>query len=97
MNGGICVDGLNGYRCNCPIAFGGTNCGRLQDQCSGIDCLNGGQCIRNVTSVMCLCARGYHGTNCELLIDACRSQPVSHMPDVHVQSLCFSALFLLSV
>ena len=26
QNGGTCVDGVNGYYCNCPTNYGGTNC-----------------------------------------------------------------------
>jgi len=73
------VDLVNSYQCLCPAVYSGTNCGRLQDQCTGIECLNGGICIRNETTLMCLCAKGYEGDNCELIIDYCQSQPVRRL------------------
>ena len=74
--------------------FGGSNCGRLQEQCTGIDCLNGGRCITNGTTVRCLCAQGYQGDNCELIIDSCRSQPVRKKEVVIDEKyvFCFSNL-----
>lgn len=73
------MDLVNSYQCLCPAVYSGTNCGRLQDQCTGIECLNGGICIRNGTTLMCLCAKGYEGDNCELIIDYCQSQPVRRL------------------
>jgi len=67
---------VNGYQCLCPTVFSGTNCARLQEQCTGIECLNGGRCISNGTQFVCLCPSGYQGDNCELIIDYCQSQPV---------------------
>jgi hypothetical protein len=67
---------VNGYQCLCPTVFSGTNCARLQEQCTGIECLNGGRCISNGTQFVCLCPIGYQGDNCELIIDYCQSQPV---------------------
>jgi hypothetical protein len=76
LNGGTCVDLVNGYQCLCPTVFSGTNCARLQEQCTGIECLNGGICISNGTKFSCLCSNGYQGDSCELMIDYCQSQPV---------------------
>ncbi|CAF0762583.1 unnamed protein product [Rotaria sp. Silwood1] len=75
LNGGICVDLVNGYQCICPSVYSGANCGRLQEQCTGIECLNDGRCIQNGTKFMCSCTSGYHGENCELIINYCQSQP----------------------
>jgi len=61
----------------CPSVFGGTHCDRLQEQCTGLECLNDGRCITNGTKFACLCADGYQGANCELLINYCESQPVN--------------------
>jgi delta-like protein len=67
---------VNGYQCNCPSFYSGTTCGRLLDQCTGIDCLNDGRCTISGTKLICLCATGYQGDNCELITDYCQSQPV---------------------
>ncbi|CAF0877176.1 unnamed protein product [Rotaria sp. Silwood1] len=75
LNGGICVDLVNGYQCICPSVYSGANCGRLQEQCTGIECFNDGRCIQNGTKFMCSCTSGYHGENCELIINYCQSQP----------------------
>ncbi|CAF1204774.1 unnamed protein product [Adineta ricciae] len=75
INGGTCVDLVNGYQCVCPAVYSGNNCGRVMDQCTGFECLNGGKCIRNGTTLTCLCAQGYQGVNCELIVDYCQSQP----------------------
>ena len=76
LNGGNCIDLVNSYECYCPSVYSGSNCGRAQDQCTGIECFNDGICIRNETKFMCSCTSGYHGDNCELIINYCQSQPV---------------------
>ena len=60
----------------CPSIYTGNNCERLQEQCTGIECLNNGRCVKNGTRFMCSCTDGYHGDNCEFTINYCESQPV---------------------
>ena len=36
QNGGTCHNNLNSYSCNCPVLWGGTNCGKLFAQETGL-------------------------------------------------------------
>jgi len=49
LNGGTCVDGVNGYTCRCPDKFVGTYCQTSLWPCDFRPCLNGGTCSNNVT------------------------------------------------
>lgn len=46
-NGGTCVDGINGYSCQCPPRFSGPFCNVTVTQCSGNPCQNGATCVDN--------------------------------------------------
>nr|XP_054773232.1 delta-like protein C [Lytechinus pictus] len=41
-NGGICIDKLAAYECNCTVGWEGENCEIDINECASIPCLNGG-------------------------------------------------------
>ena len=47
-NGGTCVDGINGYSCQCPPRFSGPFCNVTVTKCSGNPCQNGATCVDNL-------------------------------------------------
>lgn len=47
-NGGTCVDGVNGYTCQCPAHFSGPFCNVTVTKCDGSPCQNDGTCTENV-------------------------------------------------
>jgi len=96
LNGGTCVDGINGYTCLCPEKFVGSNCQNPLWPCDYRPCRNGGTCSNNATyssvyslastvdvsniGFSCHCAIGFAGNRCEFRIDWC------HGPNVPCQN-----------
>lgn len=81
LNGGACLDGVDGYVCVCQDGFSGTNCQRTAQPCDTSPCQNGGFC-HNVDSdtSLCHCAPGYVGSTCQTPLTApnfCNPSPCS--------------------
>nr|XP_054773221.1 IgGFc-binding protein-like [Lytechinus pictus] len=88
-NGGICIDKLAAYECNCTVGWEGENCEIDINECASIPCLNGdtspcaedpcmngGTCVGLSTAVYkCNCIAGYVGENCEVDVNECFSDP----------------------
>lgn len=72
QHGGICIDGLNSYTCNCMPGFTGTNCETNIDDCIANPCRNGGSCIDLVNGYKCVCKIPYSGRNCDYKMDPCQ-------------------------
>jgi len=80
-NGGLCIDGINSYTCDCRWPFMGRYC-QTQMKCmiSGSDdaestCKNGGVCVDQEQGPKCLCKQGFEGVDCSIKIDQCLSRP----------------------
>lgn len=54
-NGGICVDLLNDYKCNCFVGFIGKDCEINIDDCQFILCINSGVCKDGIQNYSCIC------------------------------------------
>ncbi|KAL5110934.1 hypothetical protein TcWFU_009486 [Taenia crassiceps] len=79
QNGGICIDQIGGYTCNCPYGFTDRYCeapllsqmtatkNSVSFGCSYNRCLNGATCQPDMspTGYRCRCPFGYGGTFCE--------------------------------
>ncbi|CAH1772850.1 unnamed protein product [Owenia fusiformis] len=66
-NGGVCIDGINDYTCNCPEGFTGKNCStESTNPCDNNPCFNGGECepINHNTNFKCHCPLGFTGSRC---------------------------------
>lgn len=72
QHGGICIDGLNSYVCNCMPGYTGTNCETNIDDCVADPCRNGGSCIDLVNGYKCVCKIPYTGRNCDYKLDPCQ-------------------------
>ncbi|XP_072047038.1 uncharacterized protein [Amphiura filiformis] len=63
LNGGQCVDDVNGYECQCLPGWTGQICETVSDtnECTSTPCRNGGQCVDGVNGYECLCLPGWTG------------------------------------
>ncbi|XP_036845916.1 fibropellin-3-like [Oncorhynchus mykiss] len=78
LNGGSCMDLLNGYICHCPFGFQGEDCSVDMDLCSlgtcqerTVTCTETG----NGQNVTCICEKGFGGPFCEVNLNDCKSMP----------------------
>lgn len=58
LNGGICTDLINSYKCLCPIGFTGKKCETNEDDCLSDPCQNGARCVDAIASYNCQCPPG---------------------------------------
>ncbi|XP_072047763.1 uncharacterized protein [Amphiura filiformis] len=75
LNGGQCVDGVNGYECQCLPGWTGQKCEKDVNECTSTPCLNGGQCVDGVNRYECQCLPGWSGRICQTDINECASGP----------------------
>ena len=70
LNGGICVNGLNGNSsCFCLYGFSGDNCGQKFDPCLTRNCSGNGYCMNNMnTLALCVCKRKLFKTYIESVL-----------------------------
>jgi hypothetical protein len=61
---GVCIDGVNSYRCSCLPGFTGANCEIDIDECASSPCVNG-DCTDQVNAYSCSCFPGWTGQNCD--------------------------------
>ena len=60
QNGGICIDHVHGYKCNCTDDFMGDNCELQYDVCGLVPCKNNGTCVSSTSrrDYHCRCLSG---------------------------------------
>uniref|UniRef100_A0A671QZJ3 Neurogenic locus notch homolog protein 3-like n=1 Tax=Sinocyclocheilus anshuiensis TaxID=1608454 RepID=A0A671QZJ3_9TELE len=81
MNGGICVDGVNTYNCQCLPEWTGKYapfftcqyCAEDVNEClmQPNACHNGGTCFNTIGGHTCVCVNGWTGDDCSENIDDC--------------------------
>lgn len=60
-NGGVCVDIVDGYMCNCEPGYTGKRCQHLIDDCASEPCQNGATCLDMLDGFVCRCRPGFVG------------------------------------
>ena len=73
---GTCVNGFNGFTCNCNPPYIGANCER-ENFCINRNCNGRGTCNNGVDSYTCVCEPGYTGADCEDDINGCMNRNCS--------------------
>jgi len=64
-NGGVCVDSIKSYTCDCKVkGYGGTHCETNIDDCLPNPCQNSGKCFDELNGFSCACASGWEGKTC---------------------------------
>ncbi|KAF8354129.1 slt-1, partial [Pristionchus pacificus] len=75
QNGGVCIDGINSFSCECPPNFTGSSCEiplmgysihQSAATCDKATCLNG-MCIPSASGSSCKCNSGWTGDHCSVL------------------------------
>lgn len=61
LNGGICHDLINSFKCSCATGFTGSRCQINIDDCASSPCRNGGECHDGIASYTCECPPGFTG------------------------------------
>lgn len=61
LNGGTCIDMINGFKCVCAIGFTGSRCQINIDDCMSQPCRNNGICHDSIAGYTCECPPGYTG------------------------------------
>jgi len=78
LNGGSCVDKVNGFKCICPAGYGGHLCETDVDDCTDNPCLNAGSCMDLINSFRCVCRPGFVGSLCQTNVDDCLTKPCAN-------------------
>ena len=73
INGGVCIDGVGGFKCDCAEGFSGVTCAENINDCANEPCENG-DCIDGIASFTCDCAEGFSGDLCQLDINECERE-----------------------
>ncbi|KAK2181409.1 hypothetical protein NP493_400g02051 [Ridgeia piscesae] len=74
LNGGTCLDRLDGFTCECTYGFTGPICSK-ETLCKMTPCQHGGTCLETDDTRTCHCPSGYTGDDCETDIDECARNP----------------------
>ncbi|KAF5299346.1 hypothetical protein FQA39_LY02519 [Lamprigera yunnana] len=78
LNGGICIDGINRYDCNCTgTGYSGLLCELDIDECKEGDVCGIGKCHNLPGAYTCDCPPGSCGFGCEVY-DPCQNNPCEH-------------------
>lgn len=76
QKGTACRNLDNGYTCDCPRGYRGTECKLDLDECAMEEpCQNEGVCVNTLGSYRCICPRGFKGPKCENAHIPCSDNP----------------------
>jgi cysteine-rich repeat protein len=65
MNGGTCIDKLDGFDCLCSAGYIGDTCSTEIMECLSAPCQHQGTCVDEVASYSCVCNEYYTGDHCQ--------------------------------
>uniref|UniRef100_K1RC33 Fibropellin-1 n=1 Tax=Magallana gigas TaxID=29159 RepID=K1RC33_MAGGI len=75
LNGGVCVDQVNGFTCTCPQGYTNKTCDVNVNDCHPNPCINGGTCLDLLNGFACSCPPGFTGSDCTEQLKHCSSLP----------------------
>ncbi len=82
QSGGVCVNTVSGYSCDCPRSFSGPECQIFTPPCDPSPCQNAATCTQVVVpgspggyDAHCACSVGWNGTRCDQAWNFCSSSP----------------------
>lgn len=75
LNGGVCKDLINDFRCTCATGFTGYRCQINIDDCVSNPCKNGGYCQDSIGGYSCECPLGFTGNIWNLWNNFINSRP----------------------
>ncbi|KAK8742782.1 hypothetical protein OTU49_001670 [Cherax quadricarinatus] len=78
MNGGTCVDLVNGFQCVCDPGWEGPLCNIDVDECSDHPCRNNATCVDGVTDFTCACQGSWKGRTCSSTTSHCDPSTCQH-------------------
>uniref|UniRef100_A0A3B3VLV2 Protein jagged-2-like n=1 Tax=Poecilia latipinna TaxID=48699 RepID=A0A3B3VLV2_9TELE len=90
-NGGICVDGVNWFRCECASGFAGPDCRININECQSSPCAEGSTCIDEISAYHCVCPPGQAGPQCQQftgLGKSCRHAGLQYPHSSHWEEDC---------
>ncbi|XP_022085321.1 protein crumbs-like isoform X2 [Acanthaster planci] len=76
LNGGRCIDGIDGYTCNCTgTGYTGDRCSQHVNECDVQPCQNNSTCVDTSGGFVCVCSVGWTGKTCDTDVNECESFP----------------------
>ncbi|XP_075930971.1 protein crumbs homolog 2-like [Petromyzon marinus] len=76
QNGGVCIDLVDSYTCDClETGYEGKDCELEILECASNPCRHNSTCIEGILNFTCICWPGFAGDACEEDVNECGDEP----------------------